>query len=112
MIESRLDITKEQVLRISDGYRKDDLLCMAILTRPYFEKHGLFNPAFKNVYSDTDFTFRAAKNNAIVEAKDIAIIHHHPFWEDRPLDETYERGNDAEEYNRAKKIFEGIHGNA
>jgi glycosyltransferase involved in cell wall biosynthesis len=111
-IDERLDVTKEQVLRISDGYRKDDLLCMAILTRPYFEKHGLFNPAFKNVYSDTDFTFRAAKNNAIVEAKDIAIIHHHPFWENRPLDATYERGNDVEEYNRAKKIFEGIHGNA
>ena len=112
MIESRLDITKEQVLSISDGYRKDGLLCMAILTRPYFEKHGLFNPAFKNVYSDTDFTFRAAKNNAIVEAKDIAIIHHHPFWENIPLDATYERGNDVKEYNRAKKIFEGIHGNA
>jgi hypothetical protein len=82
---------------------------MAILTRKYYEKHGLFNPAFKNVYSDTDFTFRAAKNHAIINARDITLIHHHPFWENRELDETYQRGNDLKEYERAKAIFERLH---
>jgi GT2 family glycosyltransferase len=82
---------------------------MAILTRPYFEKHGLFNPAFKNVYSDTDFTFRAAKNNAIVDGKDIVIVHHHPFFENRPLDATYERVNNSDEHKRAKVIFDELH---
>jgi tetratricopeptide (TPR) repeat protein len=109
MIEKRLDISNPQVLRISDGYRKDELLCMAILTRKYYEKHGLFNPRFQNVYSDTDFTFRAAKNGAIVDARDIAIVHHHPFFEERPLDATYQRGNDPAEYERAKGIFEELH---
>lgn len=109
MIEKRLDISQPQVLRISDGYRKDELLCMAIITRKYYEQHGLFNPRFRNVYSDTDFTFRAAKNGAIVDARDIAIVHHHPFFEDRPLDATYQRGNDPAEYERAKGIFEELH---
>ena len=109
MIEKRLDISKPQVLRISDGYRKDELLCMAILTCKYYEQNGLFNPRFKNVYSDTDFTFRAAKNGAIVDARDIAIVHHHPFFEERPLDATYQRGNDPAEYERAKAIFEELH---
>ena len=109
MVESRLDISKPQVLRISDGYRKDELLCMAILTKKYYEQNGLFNPRFKNVYSDTDFTFRAAKNEAIVDARDIAIVHHHPFFEERPLDATYQRGNDPAEYERAKGIFEELH---
>ena len=109
MVESRLDISKPQVLRISDGYRKDELLCMAILTKKYYEQNGLFNPRFKNVYSDTDFTFRAAKNGAIVDARDISIVHHHPFFEERPLDATYQRGNDPAEYTRAKGIFEELH---
>ena len=109
MIEKRLDISQPQVLRISDGYRKDELLCMAILTRKYYEQNGLFNPRFRNVYSDTDFTFRAAKNGAIVDARDIAIVHHHPFFEERPLDATYQRGNDPAEYERAKAIFEELH---
>jgi len=109
MVEKRLDTSKPQVLRISDGYRKDDLLCMAILTCKYFQEYGLFNPRFRNVYSDTDFTFRAAKNGAIVDARDISIIHHHPFFEERPLDATYERGNDPAEYERAKAIFDELH---
>lgn len=109
MIEERLDISNPEVLRISDGYRTDDLLCMAILTRKYYEQNGLFNPRFKNVYSDTDFTFRAAKNQSIVEARDIRIVHHHPFFEKGALDETYQRGNDPAEYKRAKAIFDELH---
>ena len=58
---------------------------------------------------NTDFTFRAAKNDAIVDARYIAIVHHHPFFEDRPLDATYQRGNDPAEYERAKAIFEELH---
>lgn len=109
MLVERLDYEKPQVLRISDGYRKDELLCMAILTRPYYDAAGLFDPRFHNVYSDTDFTLRAAKNGVIIDAKDICFVHHHPFWEGRELDPTYERGNNPAEYERAKALFESIH---
>jgi hypothetical protein len=109
LIEQRIDYTQAQVLRVSDGHRTDDLLGIAILTREYYERYGLFNGIFKNVYSDTDFTFRAEKNHAIINARDITIIHHHPFWENRELDETYQRGNDLKEYERAKAIFERLH---
>ena len=109
-IESRLDTQKPQVLRISDGHRKDDLLCMAILTRKYYEAHGLFDPKYKNVYSDNDFTFRAAKAGALVDARDITIVHHHPVFEPVHVDATYKRGNDPAEYERAKAIFEADHG--
>jgi hypothetical protein len=54
-------------------------------------------------------SFRAAKNGAIVDARDISIVHHHPFFEERPLDATYERGNDPAEYERAKAIFDELH---
>lgn len=109
LIEMRMDTHQPQVLRISDGYRKDNLLCMAILTRKYYKKNGLFNPLFRNVYSDNDFTARAEKNGAVIDARDLVFIHHHPFFEGFSPDEIYARGNSAEEYKRAKEIFEGLH---
>ena len=112
IVAARLDATKPQVLQVSDGYRTDDLICMAILTRPYYKAHGLFDPRYRNVYSDTDFTFRAQKNGAIVRASDVTFVHHHPLWEGRGMDDIYKRGNDPQEYARAREICNGDHGHA
>lgn len=110
LIAGRLDTAKEEVLWISDGHRQDDLMCMAILTRPYYEKHGLFDPAFRNVFSDNDFTTRAKGAGAVVDARDIFIEHRHPFAQpEETLDETYQRGNQPEEYARAQVIYEAKH---
>jgi len=109
MIEKRMDITKPQVLRISDGKRTDELLPMAIMTRKYYEQHGFFNPEFKNQYSDAEFTFRAEKAGAIIDARDIVFAHHHPLYEPSiPTDETHRRVNDLVEAERAKAIFEKL----
>ena len=110
LICRRLNCNNEEVLRVSDGYRKDDLMCMAILTREYYVRHGLFDPAFKNVYSDDDYTRRATKLGVVVDARDIVIRHEHPAWgTGKPMDATYERGNQSAEYERAKAIFEAKH---
>ncbi len=109
LVEQRLDVSRERVLWINDGFRKDDLLCMAILTRKYYERHGFFDPRFKNVYSDDDFTARAKKAGAIINARDIRITHNHPAAGHAEVDETYLRGNAPEEYDRAKWLFEEIH---
>jgi tetratricopeptide (TPR) repeat protein len=108
MLESRLDISKEKVLHISDGHRTDELLAMVICTRKYYKAHGLFNPQFRNQYSDAEFTVRAAKVGAIVDARDIVCVHHHPAFENIPTDETYARVNDPKESTRAKEIFEKL----
>jgi glycosyltransferase involved in cell wall biosynthesis len=108
MIESRLDISSEKVLRISDGYRTDELLPMAICTRKFYDKHGLFHPDFKNQFSDAEFTIRAEKAGAIVDARDIVFVHHHPAFEPIPTDATHERCSDPIERERAKKIFESL----
>lgn len=109
MLEKRMDITKPQVLRISDGKRTDELLPMAIMTRKYYEQHGFFNPEFKNQYSDAEFTVRAEKTGAIIDARDIVFAHHHPIYEPSiPTDETHRRVNDPAEAERAKAIFEKL----
>lgn len=100
----------EKVLRVSDGCRTDGLLTMAIVTRRWYEKHGLFHVEYRNVYSDTDLTATATKENAIIAAPNIVIKHHHPFFNKAvPMDATYERGNDPAEYERAKQIYEQRH---
>lgn len=107
-IESRLDIEKAQVLRTSDGYRTDELLPMAICTRKFYEQYGFLDSRFKNQYSDAEFTVRASKAGAIVGSRDLSIVHHHPLFENRPLDATYRRVADPQEQARAKKLFEEI----
>jgi tetratricopeptide (TPR) repeat protein len=99
-----------KVLRVSDGCRQDKLMTIGIVTRRWFEQYGLFHVEYKNVYSDTDLTATAEKAGAIIDAPHIVIKHHHPFFDPSvPMDATYERGNNAAEYERAKKIYETRH---
>jgi len=95
LILSRLDTTKPQVLRISDGSRGDGLICMAILTREYFRTIGkqLFHPAFHSMFSDNWFTEQAERARVIVDAQDIIIRHLHPMLGHGEMDETYARSN-------------------
>ena len=96
------------VLRTNDGYRTDELITMAIITRKYYEQNGLFDSRFRNQFSDADFTVRAAKAGAIINARDIAFVHHHAAFENRTLDATYCRVADPVERERAEKLFNEI----
>ena len=104
------DIFPPRVLRVSDGNRTDGLITCAIVTRRWYEQHGLFHGEYRNVYSDNDLTATATKAGAIIDAPHIVIRHHHPFFNDKvKMDATYERGNDPQEYERAKAIFQARH---
>ena len=98
------------VLRVNDGYRKDGLITMAIVTRRWLEQaKTLFDPEFRNVYSDDDLTARATKANAIIDATHLLFEHQHPDAGKAARDATYDRGNAADEYERAKIIYERKH---
>jgi tetratricopeptide (TPR) repeat protein len=103
------DLFAPKVLRVSDGIREDGLITMAIVTRRWYEAHGLFDEAFRNVYSDNDLTQRAQKANAIIDAKHLVFQHVHPLGGKVSMDATYERGNDLAEYERAKQIYATKH---
>jgi hypothetical protein len=101
-----LDINQSQVLAISDGNRKDQLLCMAILTRRRYEEQGyLFHPDFESVFSDDWFTFAAYKDGVVVDGKHIVFTHDHPFYTGNEVDETYQRNNRPERYQRGEATF-------
>jgi hypothetical protein len=98
------------VLRVNDGLRKDGLITMAVVTRRWLEKEGtLFDPAYRNVYSDNDLTARAREAGAIIEAPHLLFEHQHPIASKAETDATYERGNDPAEYARAEAIYKAKH---
>jgi len=101
------NLHRPAVLRISDGHRQDDLLCMAILTRARLKQQGWFlPPAYTGVYSDDEFSFRAFDDGVIIEARDLMFTHQHPNYDESvPMDETYRRQNDNARYAEAKKVF-------
>lgn len=106
------ELTKPKVLAVSDGHRTDKLLCMAIMTRSYWELDSfIFHPWFTGVYSDNWFTKQAYERGVVVEARDLVFKHQHPiFKEDGEvlLDETYARQNAPERYEQGKAVLEQL----
>lgn len=96
-----------RALRISDGHRTDDLLCMAILTRARMKRQGWFlPPAYTGIYSDDEFSFRAYEDGAVIDARDVVFTHAHPNYDPSvPMDETYRRQNENARYAEAKRLF-------
>ena len=115
------------VLAVSDGHRKDGLLCMAILTRarynmqfdPAAEVRGddftlkrgvpyMFSPEYFGVFSDNEFSVRAYDAGVVVDARHITLEHCHPIWQGKPVeewDETHRRQNEDRRYIEGQEIF-------
>jgi len=86
-----LDVPR--VLAVSDGHRKDDLLCMAIMTRAYFcLDYFMFHPLFWGVYSDNWFTKEAYRRGMVIEARDLVFTHNHPLFNGQ---NSQKKGGDA-----------------
>ena len=112
-LQDEIAQNRPAVLAISDGRRKDKLLCMAILTRAYYQRNKheqtgepyLFHPDYLGVFSDNEFTVRAYENGVVREAKDLAFVHHNPIFDGGALDATYEAQNSIERYSHGLAVF-------
>lgn len=104
------DTSKPSVLAISDGHRKDDLLCMAILTRARYEQQGyMFHPDFFSMYSDNWFSECAFKDGVVIDCRDsITFEHLHPVFGKAEMDETYARSNAPAHYVRGQKTLDRL----
>lgn len=101
------DTSKPAVLAVSDGHRKDNLLCMAILTRArYKEQKQLFHPEFFSMFSDNWFSECAFRDGVVIDARDrITFEHVHPAFGKAEMDETYARSNDPTNYQNGRATF-------
>jgi hypothetical protein len=102
------------VVAVSDGYRKDRLLCTAICSRRRYEQEGHFLfPGYKSVFSDGEFTLRAYQDSkfdqcTLVEARDLVFRHEHPYHNSAvPMDETYKHENSNLAYSSGATVFIG-----
>lgn len=109
-IRTRLpDTNAPAVLAVNDGYRKDDLLCMAICTKATLELLGgnLFAPEYaecSGIFSDNEFTKRT--KHIQVPAPDLTFRHLNPFFTQAPQDQIFIDHNSAKNYQIGKRIFE------
>jgi glycosyltransferase involved in cell wall biosynthesis len=101
------DTSKPAVLAVSDGHRKDDLLCMAILTRARYKQQGyLFHPEFFSMFSDNWFSHCAFRDGVVIDARDrITFEHVHPAFGKAAMDATYARSNDGYHYKTGEGIY-------
>lgn len=101
------DTDDPKVLAVSDGHRKDDLLCMAILTRKRWQEQGyMFHPEFFSMFSDNWFSRRAFADGVVIDARDrITFEHQHPAFGRAELDATYARSNDGYFYQTGERIM-------
>jgi len=103
------DTSKPKVLAISDGHRKDDLLCMAILTKARLQDQGAMfaaeYDACSGIFSDNEFSKRAAYDGVIIPAKDIVFTHNNPLFTGAAQDAEFKRHNAKENYELGEKIF-------
>lgn len=109
ILERLGDLNKPSVLAVSDGFRTDQLLCMAICTRAYFNlDYFLFHPRFTGVYSDNLFTDQAYKRGAVIEARDLSFPHAHFLKTGKQPDRTYLEQNSSERYRQGQEIYRDL----
>ena len=104
----RLDLNEEQVLFVSDGSKRENILqCMAIMTRKRYEKQTfMFHPYFTGMFSDDYFTTYALLDGVARDGLDLSFIHHHPMLDSTiPSDPSYERQNATTEYEKGQRVY-------
>lgn len=110
ILERLGDVTKPAVLAISDGSRRDGLLCMAILTRARLKQQGgnLFHPSFLSMYSDNWFTECAQRDGVIIEGRDLVFEHAHPAFGKGKLDDIYSASNAQWRYSHGAGVLQRL----
>ncbi len=99
------------VIAVSDGYRRDKLLCTAIMNRARYEQCGEFlHSGYLSMFSDDELTYRAFRDErdgrcAVIHT-DLVFRHEHHYHNPTvPLDATYLRENSAEAYRIGAALF-------
>ena len=85
---------------------RDTLLRHPIVSRSFYEQHGLFSDAFDGVYSDNDITIRAFWRAIIVDGRSLGFEHRHPTLDPSvAYSSSHLRINSPLEYQKAALAF-------
>jgi len=82
---------------------------MAILTKARLAQQGtLFAAEYdacSGIFSDNEFSKRAAESGVVIPAKDIVFTHNNPLFTGATQDAEFKRHNAKENYELGEKIF-------
>jgi hypothetical protein len=99
-------------IAVADGYRKDNLLCTAIINRARYEQQGEFlHAGYQSVFSDDEFSVRAYRDVeegrcTLVDARDLVTFRHDNVYHIKGVpDATALRQNSPEAYESGMRLF-------
>ena len=94
-------------VKLADSARAaDTLLRHPVVSRAYFERHGLFSDEFHGVYCDLDITQRAFWSEVILDGRSLALQHRHPSIDSSiPPTASQRRVNQKREYAHGRRVF-------
>lgn len=99
------------VIAVNDGFRRDRLLCTAIVNRARYVQQGEFlHCGYDSMYSDDEFSVRAYADAdegrcKLIDARDITFRHDNVYHLKGTPDATALRQNSPEAYRRGAQLF-------
>ena len=102
------------VLWFNDGHTANKLNTLSILGKKYYDRFGyIYNPEYKSVYCDNEFTDVANILKRQTYFDEVIIEHQHPDWGYGNRDEIHSMnqinvGHDNAIYNKRKLINFGL----
>jgi hypothetical protein len=108
-VADRLDVSKPQLLHVSDGLAADvnknpKLVPIGICTRAWAKKlGGLWYPDYVSVCCDDDASEKAYAEGCVVEAPDVVFLHN---WGGPGRDDTQRRSYAQPNWEAGQKLLE------
>lgn len=108
-IVGSLDTSKVSfAIKLTDSPSKDDTLIQhPVISRGFYQRHGLFSESYAGVYCDNDITLRAFWRSAILDGRSLILDHRSPTANSSlEYSESQRRLNTDQEYKNGKTIFD------
>lgn len=96
------------VLHLSDGFRKEGdplMVAMCYNWRWWLGREWLLCPEYDGYWSDTEYSFRAYRDNKVLNGRHIQLYHDHPAFTGAASDDEYRRQSNPVANERGREIF-------
>ena len=85
----------------------DTLVRHPLVSRAYFDRHGLWDGRYKGMYVDRDFTLSAFWRSRILDRRQIEFLHNNPVPDpSTPASVSFIRANREKEYAYGGQLFQ------
>ncbi len=95
----------DYVVHVHDGLH-GDLCTLPVVTKKRYDKFGFFYyPAYESMYADTELTYRASNESALIDARYLRFQHDHHSTQRRTEDEVDATHNSKDRYRSGELLF-------